>query len=149
MSHSLICNTVARKMSCHSSVTHLHVSPVGQAERVPVHLLPCEIEHNGPAQVSQYFSATMKDHKGVKAVSFRGRGLKGQEICCPAGYTGLVLKDTNKPGSDQEDRTVRVSSVFDKLTYWNLDHPPTSDDTVVMAMDWPELAEAIHEPIDE
>lgn len=52
------------KMSCHSSVTHLHVSPVGQAERVPVHLLPCEIEHNGPAQVSQYFTATMKDHKG-------------------------------------------------------------------------------------
>lgn len=41
----------------------------------------------------------------VKAVSFRGRGLKGQEICCPAGYTGLVLKDTNKPGSDQEVST--------------------------------------------
>lgn len=37
-----------------------------------------------------------------KTVSFRGRGLKGQEISCPQGYTGVVLKETNKPGSDQE-----------------------------------------------
>lgn len=42
-----------------------------------------------------------------------------------------------------QDRTVRLSSVFDKLTYWNLETPPNSDDTVVMAMDWPELAEAV------
>lgn len=38
---------------------------------------------------------------------------------------------------------MKVSSVFDKLTYWNLETPPNSDDTVVMAMDWPELAEAV------
>lgn len=42
-----------------------------------------------------------------------------------------------------QDRTVRISSVFNKLTYWNLETPPTSDDTVVMAMDWPEVAEAV------
>lgn len=35
-------------------------------------------------------------------VSFRGRGLKGQEISCPQGYIGVVLKETNKPGCDQE-----------------------------------------------
>lgn len=33
--------------------------------------------------------------------------------------------------------------MFDKLTYWNLETPPNSDDTVVMAMDWPDLAEAV------
>lgn len=33
--------------------------------------------------------------------------------------------------------------MFDKLTYWNLETPPNSDDTVVMAMDWPELADAV------
>ncbi|AWP11964.1 putative ribonuclease H2 subunit C isoform 5 [Scophthalmus maximus] len=84
-----------------------------------------------------------------KTVSFRGRGLKGQELSCPQGYTGLVLKEINKPGSDQEDRTLKVSSVFDKLTYWNLETPPNSDDTIVMAMDWPELAEAIHVPVED
>lgn len=50
-------------MSCNTSVTHVHVSSVGQAQRVPVHLMPCEIEHNGPAQVSQYFTATTKERK--------------------------------------------------------------------------------------
>lgn len=29
------------------------------------------------------------------------------------------------------------------MTYWNLETPPNSDDRVVMAMDWPELAEAV------
>ncbi|KAG8003973.1 hypothetical protein GBF38_008005, partial [Nibea albiflora] len=78
-------------MSCNTSVTRVQMSSVGQAQRVPVHLMPCEIEHDGPAQ----------------------------------------------------DRTVRLSSVFDKLTYWNLETHPNSDDTIVMAMDWPEMAEAV------
>lgn len=29
------------------------------------------------------------------------------------------------------------------MTYWNLETPPNSDDTIVMAMDWPDLAEAV------
>ncbi|XP_029965096.1 ribonuclease H2 subunit C [Salarias fasciatus] len=136
-------------MSCNTSVTRLCVSSVNEAQRAPVHLTPCEIEHNGPAQVSQYFTATTKNRKQEQTVSFRGRCLRGQELSCPQGYTGLVLKEINKPGSDQEDRTVKVSSVFDKLTYWNLETPPNSDDTVVMAMDWPELAEAIHGPVED
>ncbi|XP_077434264.1 ribonuclease H2 subunit C isoform X2 [Vanacampus margaritifer] len=124
-------------MSCYSSVTRVDASSVGQAPREPLHLIPCEIEHNGPAQISQYFNTAIKDRKDEKTVSFRGRGLKGQELTCPQGYTGLVLKEINKPGSDQE------------LTYWNLETPPNSDDAVVMAMDWPELAEAIHGAVED
>ncbi|KAM4621598.1 ribonuclease H2 subunit C [Polymixia lowei] len=138
-----------QRMSINSSVTHVLLSSAGQPERVPVHLMPCEIEHNGPAQVSQYLAATTKDRKHETTVSFRGRGLRGQELSCPQGYTGLVLKEVNKTGSDQEDRTVKVTSVFEKLTYWNLETPPNSDDTVVMAMAWPELAEAIHGPVED
>lgn len=137
-----------RRMSCNSSVIRLQSPSVGQTQRAPVHLLPCEIEHNGPAQISQYFTATVKDREHEQTVSFRGRELKGQEISCPQGYTGLVLKEVNRPGSDEEDRTVRISSVFDKLTYWNLETPPTSDDTIVIAMDWPDLSKAIHGPVD-
>lgn len=48
-----------------------------------------------------------------KAVSFRGRGLKGQELSCPQGYTGLVLKEINKPGSDQE---VNITDVIFHVT---------------------------------
>lgn len=46
-----------------------------------------------------------------KTVSFRGRGLKGQELSCPQGYTGLVLKEFNKPGSDQEVNTTDISFI--------------------------------------
>lgn len=137
------------RMSCNSGVIRLQRPAGGQPQRgVPVHLVPCEVEHNGPAQINQYFTATVKDSKHEQTVSFRGRGLKGQEIHCPQGFTGLVLKEVNKPGSDEEDRTVKVSSVFEKISYWNLETPPSSDDTIVMAMDWPELAEALHGPID-
>ncbi|XP_042626478.1 ribonuclease H2 subunit C-like [Cyprinus carpio] len=88
--------------------------------------------------------------KTKTTVSFRGRGLKGQELHCPNGYTGLVLKEVQKPASDQEDRVVvKVSSVFHNFTYWNLETPPTSDDGVVMAMTWPHLAEAMHGPVDD
>lgn len=187
-------------MSCHTNAIHVELSSVRSAPRAPVHLMPCEVEHSGPARVSQYFHAVIKDCKQgththayiqvifvhsaqppacafvvtEKTASFRGRGLRGQELCCPEGHTGLVLKETHQPGSDQEvhyllknisvmpplitydttcndvcagilaqDRTVKVTSVFDKMTYWNRETPPTSDDRVVMAMDWPELAEAV------
>ncbi|KAM6953471.1 ribonuclease H2 subunit C [Aplochiton taeniatus] len=134
-------------MSCNSSVINMQLSSVSRAEQLPVHLMPCEIEHDGPAEVSQFFDATIKDRKHEKTVSFRGRGLKGQELNCPQGYTGLVLREVNKPGSDQEDRTVKVTSTFKNLTYWNLETLPNTDDGVVVAMGWPELAEAIHGPI--
>lgn len=42
-----------------------------------------------------------------------------------------------------QDRTVMVTSVFDKMTYWNLETLPNPDDSVVMAMDWTELSEAV------
>ncbi|XP_062332120.1 ribonuclease H2 subunit C [Osmerus eperlanus] len=136
-------------MSSNLSVTTVQLGSVHRAERAPVHLLPCEVEHNGPAEVSQYFNSAIKDRKHEKTVSFRGRGLKGQEVSCPQGYTGVVLRETNKPGSDQEDRTVKVTSVFHNFTYWNLETPPNSDDGVVTSMVWPELAEAIHGSVDD
>ncbi|KAG7464530.1 hypothetical protein MATL_G00166570 [Megalops atlanticus] len=138
-----------QRMSANGSVTSLQLGSVAGAEKPDVHLLPCEIEHDGPAEVTRYFTAALKDRKHEKSVSFRGRGLKGQEVSCPHGYTGLVLRENHKPTSDQEDRTVRVSSVFHRFTYWNLDTPPTSDDGVVMAMAWPEIAEAIHGLVDD
>ncbi|KAI1898650.1 hypothetical protein AGOR_G00074560 [Albula goreensis] len=138
-----------QRMSSNGSVTTIQLGSVDQADRPQVHLLPCEIEQDGPAEVSCYFTCAVKDRKHEMSVSFRGRGLKGQEVSCPHGYTGLVLKEDHKPTTDQEDRTVRVSSIFSRFTYWNLETPPNSDDVVVMAMAWPELAKAIHGSVDD
>ncbi|XP_028816048.1 ribonuclease H2 subunit C [Denticeps clupeoides] len=136
-------------MSCYSSVTTVRLDAIKDAETPRVHSLPCEIEHDGPAEVSAYFSATAKERKHEKTVSFRGRGLKGQEVSCPKGYTGLILQEVHKPSSDQEDGVLKVSSVFNKFTYWNLDTPPSSDDGIVMAMSWPQVANAIHAPLED
>ena len=50
-------------MSSNLSVTTVQLSSVHRAERAPVHLLPCEVEHDGPAEVSQYFNSAIKDRK--------------------------------------------------------------------------------------
>ncbi|XP_051505620.1 ribonuclease H2 subunit C-like [Myxocyprinus asiaticus] len=136
-------------MSANSCVTSIRLDSVKQADKPQVYLLPCEIELDGPAEVSKFFTSTVKESKQEMTVSFRGRGLKGQELKCPQGYTGLVLKEVQRPASDQEDRIVKVSSMFHNFTYWNLETPPTSDDGVVTAMEWPRLAETIHGPVDD
>ncbi|KAL6480127.1 hypothetical protein MHYP_G00111600 [Metynnis hypsauchen] len=136
------------KMAANGCVTAVQLGSLSQADKSQLHFLPCEVEQDGPADVAKFFTPTVKEHKCEKTVSFRGRGLKGQEVNCPQGYTGLVLKEVQRPSSDQEDRIVKVSSVFHNFTYWNLETPPTSDDCVVMAMAWPKLAEMIHAPVD-
>ncbi|XP_062855978.1 ribonuclease H2 subunit C [Trichomycterus rosablanca] len=136
-------------MAVNNSVTTLQLTSLNNANQSSVHLLPCEIDHNGPAQVDSFFTPTVKELKNEKTVSFRGRGLKGQEVQLPQGYKGLVLTEVQRPLSDQEDRVVKVSSVFDQFTYWNLEILPTSDDKIVMAMAWSKLAEVIHAPVED
>ncbi|XP_046705339.1 ribonuclease H2 subunit C isoform X1 [Silurus meridionalis] len=137
------------KMAVNSCVTVVQLDSVDQQHQADIHLLPCDIEHDGLAHVDKFFTPTVKERKHEKTVSFRGRGLKGQEVTHPEGYTGLVLTEVQKPSSDQEDRVVKVSTVFHNFTYWNLETPPTSDDRVVMAMAWPKLAEMIHAPVED
>ncbi|KAL1262033.1 hypothetical protein QQF64_007298 [Cirrhinus molitorella] len=121
----------------------LSVNIVPSRLRVPI------LKNKQDVSKQLFFNPTVKERKHETTVSFRGRGLKGQDLLCPKGYTGVVLKEIQKPASDQEDRVVKVSSVFHHFTYWNLETPPTSDDGVVMAMTWPQLAEAMHGPVDD
>ncbi|XP_060783534.1 ribonuclease H2 subunit C isoform X1 [Neoarius graeffei] len=134
-------------MAVNNGVTVLQLGSENPRHQSDLHLLPCDIEHDGPAQVAQFFTPAVKERKHEKTVSFRGRGLKGQEVTHPLGYTGVVLKEVQRPSSDQEDGVVKVSSFFPNFTYWNLEIPPTSDDRVMMAMVWPKLAERMHAPV--
>ncbi|XP_077143546.1 ribonuclease H2 subunit C isoform X1 [Ranitomeya variabilis] len=85
---------------------------------------------------------------GGKEVSFRGRMLRGQEVSVPAGYMGIVLKEDHKPCSEEEDRCLNVRSTFQSFTQWNLETPPSADDVLVMSLAWPEIASAIHAPVE-
>ncbi|XP_066574914.1 ribonuclease H2 subunit C isoform X2 [Amia ocellicauda] len=138
----------ARQRMSGSGVVRVELGGVSRADKEPIHLLPCEIEHDGQASVSRYFTPAIRESKSEMNTTFRGRGLKGQEVRCPPGYSGLVFKEDHKPVSEEEERSLRVRSVFSKITYWNLETPPSSDDGVVMAMSWPAIAEAIHGPVE-
>ena len=60
-----------------------------------VHLLPCQIDHNGPAQVSTYFvqtdGADPLTGGPCKGSAFRGRQLFGLMNRLPSEFKGMAL----------------------------------------------------------
>uniref|UniRef100_A0A8D2JF21 Uncharacterized protein n=1 Tax=Varanus komodoensis TaxID=61221 RepID=A0A8D2JF21_VARKO len=134
--------------------------------------LPCAVHHDGAAAVRRYFAPAIRpaDAPGELSVSFRGRSLKGKEVQLPEGYVGLVLKEDASALSPLEvsslarwgvrpdpqmpltapslpiplqERQVRVKSSFDAVTVWNLERAPDSMDEILMAFDWPKIAEGV------
>uniref|UniRef100_A0A8C5EYB8 Uncharacterized protein n=1 Tax=Gopherus evgoodei TaxID=1825980 RepID=A0A8C5EYB8_9SAUR len=131
------------KMSESSSPIRLDLSSLRGAPQDVLHLLPCEVEHNGSAPVDRYFTPAIRQGSQEKSVSFRGRSLKGQEVMVPQGYVGLVLKEDQRPCTEEEERTVRLKSTFGTLTVWNLERAPSADDGLLLALNWPGIAEAV------
>ncbi|XP_053575990.1 ribonuclease H2 subunit C [Bombina bombina] len=134
--------------SCAPSCIHINLQTLPSAAQEPMHLLPCEIQREGPANIDKYFSPAILDGKVGKEVSFRGRSLRGQEVTVPSGYLGIVLREDHKPCSDEEDRSLTVRSTFNSFTQWNLETPPSADDAIMMSMMWSKIASAIHEPVE-
>eukprot|EP00058_Branchiostoma_floridae_P025003 XP_002610493.1 hypothetical protein BRAFLDRAFT_117815 [Branchiostoma floridae] len=121
----------------------------GETAPPKLHLLPCEIEHTGPAQVAQYFTPSIRDNgHGVLQASFRGRELRGGTVSLPEGYTGLVLKEKYKAVSDEEARVFHAGQKFQEFTYWNMETPPSRNDALQKAMHWLDISKAIHAPVD-
>jgi ribonuclease H2 subunit C len=60
-----------------------------------VHLLPCQIDHNGPAQVSTYFVQTSgvdpMTGEPCKVAAFRGRQLFGVMNRLPSEFKGMAF----------------------------------------------------------
>ncbi|XP_064622765.1 ribonuclease H2 subunit C-like [Lineus longissimus] len=115
-----------------------------------VHLMPCEIEHDGEANVDDYLLPTVKDDgNGYLTAAFRGRPLKGEKYILPEGYTGIMTHEPRRPFVEDEERTFKISHQFNEFMYWNLDIPPNADDKLRKAMAWIDVAKAIHRPVDE
>ncbi|KAG5518737.1 hypothetical protein PMAC_002706 [Pneumocystis sp. 'macacae'] len=55
-----------------------------------IHLLPCHIHWDGPANVSKYFNVRLPSDESSYYATFRGRGLKGRLIALPSDYEGIV-----------------------------------------------------------
>ncbi|XP_078001232.1 ribonuclease H2 subunit C-like [Glandiceps talaboti] len=117
----------------------------------PSHIssIPCKIEHDGEAKISEYFHTSTREQDQGMTSSLHGRGLNGKTIDLPEGYTGIILREDKKPFLEDEDRHFKVTHRFQQFTYWNWDKVPSVNDTLSKAMAWPAIASAIHSSVDE
>lgn len=132
-------------------------------DSVQCHLMPCRIEYKGStALAKEYFWPTIRtineggdDQQGrdstgdylrktravssvanpILVASFRGRPLQGKKLNLPDGYEGSVVSTENSK---------KHAKKFKSFTYWNWDEIPTNDDAVVKALQWIDVAKAIH-----
>jgi len=137
-----------------------------------IHLLPCRIQSDSVAAVSQYFVPTIitnsqsDNSRTTLKASFRGRPLEGERVELPPGYIGLVLSEEVNSSKSKEDssskskedskvreenssksreeRTLTVENKFKSLTQWNLDQAPGLSDKFTQALKWLEISQAIH-----
>ncbi|XP_015510435.1 ribonuclease H2 subunit C [Neodiprion pinetum] len=115
-----------------------------------LHLMPCDIHGDEPALVSSYFTPYIrrKDDEHL-TTSFRGYPLQGKTITLPKGYTGLVLHESKNAESESLDRNLFATGKFTQFTYWNYDKLPSKNDAVVAALEWIDIAEALHSNDDD
>ncbi|XP_076176414.1 ribonuclease H2 subunit C isoform X2 [Ptiloglossa arizonensis] len=96
---------------------------LSEAKENILHLMPCKIHGDESANVSSYFTPYIRkiDDEHYNS-SFRGYPLQGKKITIPSGYKGT----------------------FSYFTYWNYDKLPSKNDALVAAIDWIDIAEALH-----
>ncbi|CAG9840404.1 unnamed protein product [Diabrotica balteata] len=110
--------------------------------------VPFKVHADCDAKVNKFFNNYIKtDENEQLTSSFRGYPLKGKHVNLPEGYLGLVLHESIRPETDKSDRKFYVTNTFSQLTHWNWDKQPSKNDTIIQALDWIDIAEALHSPI--
>ncbi|XP_066256044.1 ribonuclease H2 subunit C [Euwallacea similis] len=113
-----------------------------------VHSIPSKIHADCDAPVSSYFESNVKTgENNVLSASFRGYPLKGSKIEIPKGYVGFVLHESIKPCREKDERKFYVTNKFQEVTYWNWSKIPSKNDPFLKALDWIDIAEALHRPV--
>ncbi|XP_062051804.1 ribonuclease H2 subunit C [Lepus europaeus] len=141
---------------------HLRPDSLRSAAPGTLHLLPCEVLASRPAPVRRFFTPAVRRGPDGLQASFRGRGLRGEEVAVPAGFAGYVLAAEEKadglagPGDAEQaplerdlDRFLGAAASFGRFTLWGLETVPGPDAKVRGALTWPSLAAAIHAPVAE
>ncbi|XP_063175251.1 ribonuclease H2 subunit C [Chroicocephalus ridibundus] len=132
--------------------TRLLAAPGAARPRLPVQLLPCRVERDGPAPVAA-FLRVQPGPGGELWASFRGRRMGGRELPLPDGYQGLLLREEEQPPpgdeGDPQDRWVTVTGTFDAITDWGADAVPPPGGGLALALQWGPIAHAIHAPVSE
>ncbi|XP_059257541.1 ribonuclease H2 subunit C [Mustela nigripes] len=157
---------------------HLRPGTLRDAACATLHLLPCEVQVNGPAPVERFFTPAIRQCPDGLEVSFRGRRLRGEEVVLPPGLVGYVTvmeekgevpvgKDFSEGSSNDDEREeqelaeppealerdfdqfIGAAASFSRFTLWGLETIPGPDAKVRGALTWPSLAAAIHAQVPE
>lgn len=118
---------------------------LSKQEESVLHLMPCKICGDEPAKVADFFTPFIRkiDDEHYTS-SFRGHPIQGKRITLPSGYKGLTFRERHKPDRENVERNFYATGTFSGFTYWNYDKLPSRNDAVVTAMDWIDIAEALH-----
>ncbi|KAM5249082.1 ribonuclease H2 subunit C [Ctenodactylus gundi] len=152
----------------------VHVRPETLRDAAPaaLHLLPCDVQANGPAPVERFFTPAIRQGAAGLQVSFRGRSLQGEEVAVPPGLAGYVMaveergegplgtqnfpagsrgdsEEEQEPLERDFDRVIGATGSFSRFTVWGLETFPGPDAKVLGALAWPSLAGAIHAQVPE
>ncbi|XP_052870253.1 ribonuclease H2 subunit C [Anopheles cruzii] len=111
-----------------------------------LHYIPATIDGDGPANVEKFFTpyTTECQQDGTVQNALRGYPLQGKAMTLPDGYKGVILQETKKPLSNDEDRNLTFAGAFRDLTYWNYDRHPSRNDPLAKALNWLQLSEVLH-----
>ncbi|KAJ2658472.1 hypothetical protein IW148_004677 [Coemansia sp. RSA 1199] len=136
---------LASDPTAHDSI-NLNCSTRANAD---LHLLPCSVDHNGPAKTTTYFLPTKQSATTFEA-AFRGRQIHGRTVDVPPGYTGHVVESTSGSTHDafENNTSVRLELLsveqFTSITVWEHDQLPRPDDEAISALAWTKVAQSIH-----
>jgi len=128
-------------------VTRLHVNDkdLADLDECELHFMPCKIHGDEAANVSSYFKPYIhKVDEGYYNCSFRGYPLQGRKVTVPAGYKGMMFTENKKADAENKERNLYCTGTFSKFTYWNYDRIPSKNDALAAALDWVDVAKALH-----
>ncbi|KAJ2121468.1 hypothetical protein GGF48_004108, partial [Coemansia sp. RSA 921] len=130
-----------------SDPTHDSINLSCTGASAELHLLPCSVDHNGPAKTTTYFLP--KQTGTTFEAAFRGRQIHGRSVDLPHGYAGHVVESTTGSfGAFENDTSARVELLsveqFTSITVWEHDQLPRPDDEAISALAWTKVAQSIH-----
>lgn len=122
---------------------HMNKEDLAKQEESELHLVPCKIHGDETANVSSYFKPYIRRvDEEYYDCSFRGYPLQGKKVIVPAGYKGMIFMENKK--AENESRNLYCTGTFSRFTYWNYDRIPSKNDALAAALDWIDIAEALH-----
>ncbi|VDN04088.1 unnamed protein product [Thelazia callipaeda] len=110
-----------------------------------IHSLPCKIEYDGTAKVSQYFIVdTLENNE--KVATFRGRPLNGIQQRIPEAYLLYVVVEKKNCGLllvfSHMSRVFEVVGSAKSFMHWEYDRKHSHDSPLAHAFDYLTVAEA-------